>query len=93
MVKESSLVKSKLLSRIKHARDIASQSHTAGRKRARVAFFEWPSPIYLGGHWTPQIIRWSNASKFKSFLISFRIRERKFQLMNQNFFLFQRECK
>ncbi|GBC05894.1 hypothetical protein RclHR1_00650013 [Rhizophagus clarus] len=60
MINESNSVKSKLLSRIKYARDIALQSHMAGKKRSRVAFFEWPSPIYLGGHWTPQMIRWSN---------------------------------
>lgn len=68
MVNESNLVKSKLLSRVKYARDIAFQSHTAGKKLSRVAFFEWPSPIYLGGHWTPQIIRWSNVSRDLFFL-------------------------
>src|SRR6266498_4317298 len=73
MVNESTLIRSKLLSRIKYARDIASQSHKAGKKRARVAFFEWTSPIYLGGHWTPQIIRWSNASNFKTFLINLSV--------------------
>ncbi|CAB4415302.1 unnamed protein product [Rhizophagus irregularis] len=71
MVNESNLVKSKLLSRVKYARDIAFQSHTAGKKRSRVAFLEWPSPIYLGGHWTPQMIRWKIVTYiFHAFLIS-----------------------
>ncbi|CAG8437946.1 4635_t:CDS:10 [Acaulospora colombiana] len=61
MESESSKVISELRSRIKNARDLANESNRSGRKRARVAFFEWTSPIYLGGHWTPQIIRWSNA--------------------------------
>ncbi|CAG8565316.1 16254_t:CDS:2 [Funneliformis mosseae] len=61
MVNESTLVRSKLLSRIKHAREVAFQSHKNGKKRAHVTFLEWTSPIYLGGHWTPQMIRWSNA--------------------------------
>jgi iron complex transport system substrate-binding protein len=25
-------------------------------RRPRVAFFEWTDPIYVGGHWTPEII-------------------------------------
>ncbi|CAG8545736.1 4312_t:CDS:2 [Acaulospora morrowiae] len=63
MTSESSKVISGLRSRIKNARDLANRSNESGRKPARVAFFEWTSPIYLGGHWTPQIIRWSNANK------------------------------
>jgi ABC-type Fe3+-hydroxamate transport system substrate-binding protein len=27
------------------------------RRRRSVAFIEWPDPIYVGGHWTPQMIR------------------------------------
>ena len=26
------------------------------RHRPRVAFIEWPDPLYVGGHWTPQLI-------------------------------------
>ena len=26
------------------------------RHRPRVAFIEWPEPLYVGGHWTPQLI-------------------------------------
>ncbi|CAG8512021.1 21919_t:CDS:2 [Gigaspora rosea] len=60
MIEESSRVISMLRSRINHARDLVNQSIASGRKRSKVAFFEWTSPIYLGGHWTPQLIRWSN---------------------------------
>ncbi|CAG8575791.1 3451_t:CDS:2, partial [Scutellospora calospora] len=60
MIEEASRVISMLRSRIKHVRDLANQSSASGRKRSKVAFFEWTSPIYLGGHWTPQLIRWSN---------------------------------
>uniref|UniRef100_A0A7S3TLT5 Fe/B12 periplasmic-binding domain-containing protein n=1 Tax=Emiliania huxleyi TaxID=2903 RepID=A0A7S3TLT5_EMIHU len=27
-----------------------------GRRRPRVAFIEWSDPLYVGGHWTPQLI-------------------------------------
>lgn len=27
-----------------------------GRGRVKVAFIEWSDPIYVGGHWTPQLI-------------------------------------
>lgn len=60
MIEESSRAISMLRSRINHARDLVNQSIASGRKRSKVAFFEWTSPIYLGGHWTPQLIRWSN---------------------------------
>ena len=37
--------------------DEAVRSHLAkGFKRPSVAFIEWPDPIYVGGHWTPQLI-------------------------------------
>ena len=26
------------------------------RTRPRVAFIEWSDPLYVGGHWTPQLI-------------------------------------
>ncbi|CAG8793629.1 5825_t:CDS:2, partial [Racocetra persica] len=56
MIEESSKAISMLRSRINRARDLANQSIASGRKRSKVAFFEWTSPIYLGGHWTPQLI-------------------------------------
>jgi len=30
---------------------------SSSRAPPSVAFIEWPDPIYVGGHWTPQIIR------------------------------------
>ena len=27
-----------------------------GQRRPVIAFVEWPDPIYVGGHWTPQLI-------------------------------------
>lgn len=39
------------------AADARVALHTqAMHKRANVAFIEWPEPLYVGGHWTPQLI-------------------------------------
>ncbi|KAG8466794.1 hypothetical protein KFE25_008173 [Diacronema lutheri] len=32
-----------------------------GGSRPNVAFVEWPSPVYCGGHWTPQLLRLAGA--------------------------------
>jgi len=31
--------------------------HASAKPPPSVAFIEWPDPIYVGGHWTPQMIR------------------------------------
>nr|CAG8552588.1 809_t:CDS:2 [Entrophospora candida] len=59
-IEKSDKVISSLQSRIKIAKEAASRSKNNGLKPVKVAFFEWCDPIYLGGHWTPQLIRWSN---------------------------------
>ncbi|CAJ0898993.1 10333_t:CDS:2 [Entrophospora sp. SA101] len=59
-IEKSDKVISSLQSRIKIAREAASRSKNNGLEPVKVAFFEWCDPIYLGGHWTPQLIRWSN---------------------------------
>merc|ERR1719343_1621635 len=35
---------------------VASSAAITPGKRPSVAFIEWPEPIYVGGHWTPQLI-------------------------------------
>ena len=32
------------------------QQGGSARRRPRVAFIEWSDPLYVGGHWTPQLI-------------------------------------
>ena len=41
------------------ARVLAVEARVAARAAAvtRVAFIEWSDPIYVGGHWTPELIR------------------------------------
>ena len=34
-----------------------AQAAAQGRPKRRVAFIEWSDPIYVGGHWTPQLIQ------------------------------------
>ena len=34
----------------------SAMASTPSRARPSVAFIEWPDPLYVGGHWTPQII-------------------------------------
>ena len=34
----------------------SSSSLSSSSSRPSVAFVEWPNPIYVGGHWTPQLI-------------------------------------
>ena len=35
---------------------IAALASDTPPHRPRVAFIEWPDPLYVGGHWTPQLI-------------------------------------
>ena len=47
-----------LESRIEKARRIADESNF----HPNVAFIEWTDPIYVGGHWTPQLIKMAGGS-------------------------------
>ena len=45
------------------ARIAAATSHVPTQaKPVNVAFIEWSDPIYVGGHWTPQIIKMAGGS-------------------------------
>ncbi|KAJ1425164.1 ABC transporter substrate-binding protein, partial [Ochromonadaceae sp. CCMP2298] len=49
------LAKDALEARVEAAAAIGAQL-VAARGRVKVAFIEWSDPIYIGGHWTPQLI-------------------------------------
>ena len=43
--------------RVERAKTIAAELLASGSApRVKVAFIEWSDPIYVGGHWTPQLI-------------------------------------
>ncbi len=37
----------------------AVRSAVAGRKKVRVSFLEWVSPVYSAGHWLPAMLGWA----------------------------------
>lgn len=51
----------RLEARIGAARAEAAAALTRGAQVPRVAFVEWPEPLYVGGHWTPQLLRLAGA--------------------------------
>ena len=53
--KEAELEKQKLEERISKCLSVASKSTSC--HPLKVAFIEWSDPIYVGGHWTPELIR------------------------------------
>merc|ERR1711871_1568209 len=53
LLDEAKCTKKELDDRIVKAREIAL-SNTS--RLPSVAFVEWPDPVYVGGHWTPQLI-------------------------------------
>ena len=48
----------KLTDRIENIKSVTSNI----LERPNVAFIEWPDPIYIGGHWTPQMIHLAGGS-------------------------------
>jgi iron complex transport system substrate-binding protein len=51
------LAKEALEARVAGAAALGAQLVAArGGERVKVAFIEWSDPIYIGGHWTPQLI-------------------------------------
>lgn len=51
-----------LRARVNAARAVASAALARrGGGRPSVAFIEWTDPVYVGGHWTPQLIRLAGA--------------------------------
>mmetsp|Transcript_6866 Transcript_6866/g.10460 ORF Transcript_6866/g.10460 Transcript_6866/m.10460 type:complete len:323 (+) Transcript_6866:115-1083(+) len=55
MEAEAKLAHAGLLARM--AAVDAAVARAAPRPATNVAFMEWPDPIYVGGHWTPQLIQ------------------------------------
>jgi iron complex transport system substrate-binding protein len=58
MTAEARAAHSSLLSRIDVVDEavVGSGIHEGRRERPSVAFIEWPEPLYVGGHWTPELI-------------------------------------
>jgi ABC-type Fe3+-hydroxamate transport system substrate-binding protein len=54
--KEAGVLVRRLNQRISIARSIAENAVASSSIRPSVGFIEWPDPIYVGGHWTPQMI-------------------------------------
>ena len=46
-----------LLARIAKVDAAVAAAAAQGRPKRRVAFIEWSDPVYVGGHWTPQLIQ------------------------------------
>ena len=66
MEAEAAEVESKLRCRVRHAVEQAEQATlsrnmSSGRDAPSVAFLEWLDPIYVGGHWTPELIQMAGA--------------------------------
>lgn len=60
--KEAAAAVAHLEARIARARATADAAVAqSGGFRPNVAFVEWPSPLYVGGHWTPQLLRLAGA--------------------------------
>lgn len=60
--REAAAAVAHLEERIARARASADAAVAArGGFRPNVAFVEWPSPLYVGGHWTPQLLRLAGA--------------------------------
>ena len=58
LTEEAAQNRRELENRIQQARDIADESDFT----PNVAFIEWPDPVYVGGHWTPQLIQMAGGS-------------------------------
>ena len=66
MEAEAAEVESKLRCRVRRAVEQAEQATlsrnmSSGRDAPSVAFLEWLDPIYVGGHWTPELIQMAGA--------------------------------
>ena len=58
MADEARAAHASLVKRIGTVDHLVAQRQDGGsaRRRPRVAFIEWSDPLYVGGHWTPQLI-------------------------------------
>ncbi|KAI8575872.1 hypothetical protein K450DRAFT_259568 [Umbelopsis ramanniana AG] len=50
-------VRSSLLQRVQRVRDQGAKLVSERGSRVTVGFVEWIAPIFIGGHWTPQMIQ------------------------------------
>ena len=57
MPDEAAAAHAALLGRIAKVDEAVAQAEAQRRPKRRVAFIEWSDPIYVGGHWTPQLIQ------------------------------------
>ena len=64
MQDEARRARDRLLERVSAVDDAVATAKAAfpDTPAPSVAFIEWPDPIYVGGHWTPQIIRRAGGS-------------------------------
>ncbi|CAG9466571.1 unnamed protein product [Pedinophyceae sp. YPF-701] len=52
-----------MLERVQRVVRVADEAvAAAGGERPSVAFLEWTAPVYIGGHWTPQLIHMAGGS-------------------------------
>jgi iron complex transport system substrate-binding protein len=56
MEKEAQAAHDRLLQRVEAVDRTVEGLMRDGKRKANVAFIEWPDPLYVGGHWTPQLI-------------------------------------
>ena len=65
MAAEAAAAQSALRARLRAATcrvaDVAAARDRAGKNPPNVAFLEWLDPVYVGGHWTPQLIELAGA--------------------------------
>ena len=58
---EAEADREELMKRIDRCKEIYNGSSAGedggGRSRPNIAFIEWTEPLYVGGHWTPELIR------------------------------------
>ncbi|KXS14596.1 helical backbone metal receptor [Gonapodya prolifera JEL478] len=56
LVSEAAIIRSRLEERVERAAAQGAKFAAEAGRSPRVAFLEWPDPIYPGGHWTAQLI-------------------------------------
>lgn len=53
---QADLVRTSLVERVQKVRHEGAKIVAERGSRVKVGFVEWAAPIFVGGHWTPQMI-------------------------------------
>merc|ERR1719506_140454 len=56
LLDEAKAARSELDGRIEKVKELVASSARGEGERPNVCFVEWPNPVYVGGHWTPELI-------------------------------------